>query len=215
MLAARDPSHPCKNNTQLSPKNLDISATSLSGEKNVVLLLHNAGPAVYQTSLGLDPFSNSTPVQETVLALARLSALLASVTKIVVIKESRGGHGQKHYSKVLAKVSTCGHKTARRLGYSVCEVLALKEFEIDTESESVEARQNFFFSMSHSATQTLTLPCVSKSFLAIQADGLSTSVLKSLRDLHDCYVPEFADDFKSLHCLGSNDPWLCLLRAIA
>lgn len=57
----------------------------------MVLFCQNADPALHQALFDFGLLSNSTPSEETVLALARQDAWIASVTELLVEKESRGG----------------------------------------------------------------------------------------------------------------------------
>lgn len=49
-----------------------------------------------------------------------------------------------------------------------------KEFEVDPESQSIEACKNLIFAMPRTATKLLTVLSVSKSSLAVQSDRFKT-----------------------------------------
>lgn len=80
-----------------------------------------------------------------------------------------------------------------------------EEFEADTRSSFVHLRKNFVLDKSRSAT-IIFLPSPFTAFLAADAHRFNTPVSKKLEDNPYCYVPESADDFISIHCLGSNGP---------
>lgn len=85
-----------------------------------------------------------------------------------------------------------------------------EESEVDTESNSIEACENFVFKMLRAAAKVLTLLTVSKSFLAVQANLFYAYFCKAPEDIHYCYNAKFANDSKSFYSLGSIGPWASL-----
>lgn len=63
-------------------------------------------------------------------------------------------------------------------------------------------------------THLLALLSVSKSFLVVQAGGLSSYFANTLGDIQDGHIAESAYDLKYLHCLCSRGPSSILYPAI-
>lgn len=181
----------------------------------MIIFRHDAGPAVYQAFIGFNPLSEAnTPVDVTVLALARLDAWIASVVELLAETDSRGGRRQKDYADTFGKFL---HLATRQLIGSVrqfAEYWHPEEFDVDSENESISARKSFVINMPRTATRVLTLPSVSKTYLAIRADWFNKYVSKMLGHIHDCYIAEFAEDFKSINRHGFNGPWSSLPPAV-
>lgn len=76
----------------------------------MVIVRHDAGQAVHSAFIGIDPVSSITPVETTIVALARLDAYIVSVIELLLEKESSGGRRQKDYfdsfGKLLCSVTT-------------------------------------------------------------------------------------------------------------
>lgn len=129
----------------------------------MVLFRHNAGPAIDQALFILGPLSNSTAVEGTVFTLARLDGWIGFVTEPVVGKESRGGCRQKGYTDAFTKVLPMARNQLIGSARQLRQHWHPAEFEVGTESESIDARKNFVFTMSRTALKTVTVPSVLKS----------------------------------------------------
>lgn len=202
----RDSSHLSSSSHTPHSQNENTSSPFSLSQENMAFLRHNAGLAVYQAFIGFNPASDSTPVKGTLLSFSRLDVLLASVTELLIEKESGGGRRQKEYTDAFAKFLPIATNQLIGSIRQFAQYWFSEEFQVDTESDSIEARKFFVFTVHRTATRILTLPSTLKSFLAIRADCFNTYVSKSLGNIHDCYIAELADDFRSLHCLGSNGP---------
>lgn len=128
------------------------------------------------------------------------------MTELFVEKESCGGRGQKEYTDAFAKFLRMATKELIGFVCQSAQYWQSEEHGADSKSDFIKARTNALFTGLRTATRTLTLLLVSKSFLAVRASWFNAHVSKAPGDIHDCYNAQFADDFEAFHCLGSSGP---------
>lgn len=170
----------------------------------------DAGPAVYNALLGFDAATTTPPVKTTIFALARLYAWIASVVHLFLEEDCRKGRRKKEYPDASEQFP---RSTTIELADAVCQLAEYwypEELEADTYSTSVKLRKKFFFALCRSAKRIVSLPSLSKMFLATRPCWLHTFVSRKLGRNHDCYFAQLADKFKSVIRLGSDGPYSLL-----
>lgn len=178
----------------------------------MVVFRHDADPAVYIAIIGFNLASCTTPAENTVLLLARLGSWIAFVIDVLFEKYPQGC--RRNYSSIFKTFLRLATTVLVGSGSQFTEYWRPKEFKADTKSHSLDFRRKFVLDMFHNATRISFLATLSRIFLAIDAFCLNTFVSKELKESHDCYDAEFADDAKSIHRLGSSDPWSLLTSAV-
>lgn len=171
----------------------------------MVTFRHYAGFAIYHVFNASETASGTKQTEVIILGLARLDAWNASFIELLRGKECRGGRHQKHYSdsfgKLLHSATTQFVEAVRHFA----EYWHPKGSEKDTQTSSVDLRKDLL-DMFREATRIFLLSSLSKIFLAIDTHWYNTFISKNLGDTQDCYVQELANDFESIHRLGSDGP---------
>lgn len=120
---------------------------------------------MYHAFIGFDPLFNSTPADGTVFPLAKLDAWIASVNKLLAEKKSRSSPRQKHYTDIFAKFLLLATSQAISSFRQISQYWHSEKLDFDTKGKSIDARKHFVFTMPRTATQSLAMRSVSKSFL--------------------------------------------------
>lgn len=146
-----------QNHTQPDSDIPEGNTTSVPGKENLVFFRRNACPAVHQALIGFDSLSNSTLVRKNVFALARGEAWIASVTKLLVDNESPGDRRPKDHTDAFAKNLSTATNHLIVSAHQLVQHWHSEVLEVETESESIEARKKFVFAMSPTATNIVTM----------------------------------------------------------
>lgn len=107
-----------------------------------------------------------------------------------------------------------GHKPASKFCSIFRTVPAIRRVRIQNWKRVYRSSQKLRSHSTPYCKKILTLSSARKSFLAVRAEWFNTYVSKTLAKTHEFYITEFADDFNSLHCLGSNGPRFSFSSAI-
>lgn len=120
-------SYHCKS-FRIQSKNPETHATFLCDEESISPFCHNANPILYQASISFDPVSNITPIQKTVLALARIGVWIAvplgSSSKLPLWQSLT----KRVYRRFCRVLRHC-HKPVHRSRFLVCAVLARRRVQ--------------------------------------------------------------------------------------
>lgn len=187
---------------------------SQSSDEEVVFFSHYAGAAVYEAFVDFDAASTAAPVETTTLALARFDSGSDSISFVLNEKDFRRGRRQKVYSEAFGQFSCSATTPLEGAIRHFAEYWDPEKFEVDTQSVSFKLCKKLVFNMFCRATRIVSIPLLSKKYLAIDAHWSDTFVSSKLGRTHNCLVAEFADKTKSIIRLGSNRPYPSLSSAV-
>lgn len=157
---------------------------------------------VFCAFLGYDPSIGNTPVECSILSLARLDAWLYCVLQLISPKESRGGHRQRVYADTFYK--NLESSTAQLVG-TVAQYVDLwngEELRIPSSCQTTATRKNHVLHLQRNATVLLRSPTTGKYTIAVKSSWFREYVTSALGDVHDCVIASIADDFQNISLLG-------------
>lgn len=141
-----------------------------SSDKEMVIFRYDAGIAISNGSIDLDPPSSTTPVETTRLALSRPDVWTALVIKLFREKERREGRRQKDYCDTFRKSPRAATSQLVELFNHFAGRWYPEKLKDDTRTDSVEFRKKVVFERSRSATRIMLLSPLSRASSAVDTD---------------------------------------------
>lgn len=142
--------------------------------------------------------------------LPRLIACTASIIDLLPRQEPRASRRQKDDFDVSERLfCSATVQLVNAVRHLLDDVRQLAKYrhpevlEVYIMSSSIKLRRNFVPDMNGIIQLISVFSFLSRIFPAIDASWFSISVSRDLREIQNCYLAYFADDFKSIRSLGS------------
>lgn len=140
------------------------------------------------------------------LARTRLDGWIAAVIDLLCKKDCRSGRCQNDYSNNVRKLLCFAPTYHLHAAHQLPDYWQSRRLKIDAEIISVDVRKKLVLNMSRSVTRKLSLSFLSETSLALGGHCFHTFASINLGGTHNYYARDFANKYKFIHRLSSNNP---------